>query len=259
MKLFLRETLLNRFFLLTWALLLCHVAFSQESAALTELTVDRPGIADTPFTVPKGMYQFEFGFDYFRRPTGELYNLPTAQFRAGISSQIEVRLASKNVVDNTDVTTFLSVAPITAGIKMHVLKQRKGLPETDIMANIVVPVNPVAGQSKNTGYEFLLLFQNDFYPNSAINYNVGYIWDSFRGKSVFTGSFCYNYLPTRRVGLFIEYFGYVLDEWPGENGIDGGMTYLVVDWLQLDLSTGVSRIKEQNVFFASTGVSVRFK
>ena len=34
-------------------------AYSQDN--LNELTVDRPGIAETPFTVSPGMYQFEIG------------------------------------------------------------------------------------------------------------------------------------------------------------------------------------------------------
>ena len=257
MKFFGNKILVTRNFLFAGTLLLFQQAFSQDE--LTELTVDRPGVADSPFTVPKGEYQFEFGFDYFKRATGELYNVPVGLLRTGISQRMELRVSSKNVIDKTDAATFLGVAPLSVGIKMHIVKERKWIPETDIMTSIVIPISPSATQSKNLGYEVLLLFQHDFYPNTAINYNIGYVWDAYRGKSVFTASFCFNYLPTRRLGLFAEYFGYVPDQWPGENGIDGGMTYLLHHWLQLDISTGVSRVQEQNIFFVSSGISFRLQ
>ena len=127
------------------------------------------------------------------------------------------------------------------------------------MANMVIPLNPASSQAKNLGYEVLLLFQNDFYPNTAINYNVGYIWDSNRAKSVFTASFCFNYLPTERVGLFAEYFGYIPNQWPGEQGLDGGMTYLLLPRLQLDISAGISRLEQRNNLIVSSGFSFRIK
>ena len=70
-----------------WAFLILYFifvdTFSQNN--LNELTVDRPGIADTPFTVPHGIYQFEVGFDYFNRSNGIFYNMPTALFRTDTS------------------------------------------------------------------------------------------------------------------------------------------------------------------------------
>lgn len=230
-------------------------AFSQ--TYLTELTVDRPGIADTPFTVPKGMYQFEIGFDYYRRPTGEFFNLPVAMFRTGIAKGTEFRLSSRNIVDKSDVKYYQGITPLSLGIKTGIIKQKKWIPETDIMANLVIPINANSNQSNKTGYEFLLLFQNDFYPDKALNYNIGYLWDNLRGKSMLTTSVCFNYLPTRRLGLFIEYFSFIPDSWPGEQGMDGGLTFLVIDELQIDFSIGSSVIEGQNIFFASSGISFR--
>ncbi len=254
-----RHTILSivvkKTFLLVINLLAFQVTFSQ--VGLNELTVDRPGIAESPFTVPRGTYQFEVGFDYFKRSTGELYNLPGALFRTGISKRSELRVSSRQVLDRTEVNTLRSVSPLSIGVKMHVIKQDQWIPETDIMAHVVIPLNPASSQAKNMGYEVLLLFQNDFYPNTAINYNIGYIWDSNHGKSVFTASFCFNYLPTQRVGLFAEYFGYVYNQWPGEQGLDGGMTYLLLPKLQLDVSAGISRLEQRNNVFVSSGFSFR--
>lgn len=232
-----------------------HIAFSQ--SGLNEMTVDRPGIAESPYTVTPGTYQLEVGIDYFKRYNGELFHLPTALFRTGISKSAELRVSSRQVSNRTDGTSFTGVAPLSVGVKLHIVRQDEWIPEIDILTNVVIPINPASSQSKTLGYEVLLLFQNDFYPNTAINYNVGYIWDSNRGKSIFTASFCFNYLPTSRVGLFAEYFGYVPGQLPTEHGLDGGMTYLLRPKLQLDISAGVSRLEKENNLFVSSGFTLR--
>ena len=245
-----------------WILiLLVSVSITNQVLAqseLNELTVDRPGIAEAPFTVSPGTYQFEVGFDYFKRYNGELYHLPTALFRTGISKRAEVRVSSRQLIDRTEAREFNGISPLTVGVKMHIIKQREWIPETDILANVIVPVGSSV-QAKYLGPEILLLFENDFYPNTAINYNIGYLWDGNRGKGVFTVSLCFNYLPTERIGLFIEYFDYLPDRWPGEQGVDGGITYLVRSKLQLDLSAGISRLEKENNFFVSSGFSFRLE
>jgi hypothetical protein len=225
--------------------------------AMNELTVDRPGIAESPFTVAPRHYQFEVGFDYFKRPTGELYSLPVALFRTGVTKRAELRISTRHIVDHTEIDRFEGVTPLSIGGKVHIIKQDQWVPETDIMATVVIPINPSSTQAKNLGYEVVLLFQNDFYQNTAINYNVGYVWDSNRGVSIFTGSFCFNYLPTRKLGLFVEYFGFMPKDRPSEHGLDGGMTYLVGNSLQLDLSVGISRTEANTNMFVSSGFSFR--
>ncbi len=244
-----------RYLLVVTNLLTIQSAFSQD--ALNELSVDRPGVADKPFTVPKGTYQFELGFDYFNRSNGQLYNLPTGLFRTGISKRSELRIGTKQVIDRTDANSFNVVSPVSVGFKMHIIQQNKRVPEVDIAANMIIPTGKSTNYSNSLGYEVLLLFQNDFYPNTALNYNVGFIWDAIKGKPVFTASVCFDYLPTPKLGLFAEYFSFVLNRWPGEQGFDGGMTYLVSPKIQIDLSAGVSRQSQKTNLFVSSGLTFR--
>ena len=224
---------------------------------MNKLTVDRPGISEAPFTVAPHSYQFEVGLEYFKRPTGELYSLPVALFRTGVAKRAELRISTRHIVDNTELDRFEGVTPLSIGGKVHVIKQQDWVPETSIMATAIIPINPSSTHAKNLGYEVLLVFQNDFYPNKAINYNVGYIWDSNRGVSLFTGSFCFDYLPTNKLGLFVEYFGFMPNDQPSEHGLDGGMTYLIGPKLQLDLSVGVSHAETDTNMFVSSGFSFR--
>jgi hypothetical protein len=230
-----------------------------QSEELNELTVDRPGIAESPFTVAPGMYQFEVGFDHYKRYNGRVSYLPVALFRTGISNGAELRITSKQLVDRLDGKSFVGVSPLSVGVKVHIIHQNEWIPETDILTNLVIPLGSSAVQPKNIGHEVLLLFQNDFYPNAAINYNIGYIWDGNKQEEIITGSFCFNYLPTSKVGLFAEYYTYIFDTWPGEQGVDAGITYLLRPKLQVDLSAGFSRLQKESNFFISSGFSIRLE
>jgi hypothetical protein len=223
---------------------------------LNELTVDRPGIAESPFTVSPGTFQFETGFDYYSRAAGDVYFLPTMLFRTGLSSGAELRITERHTIDKTGEETVTGFSPLYVGVKVHIIHQKKWIPETDVLTNLVIPMGNGPLQPNGLGHELLLLFQNDISEKFAVNYNIGYLWFNIEQGEIFTGSFCVNYLPTRRVGLFIEYFT-LSTSWPGEHGIDGGMTYLVTPNLQLDFSGGISRQEGNTNYFISAGFSFR--
>lgn len=225
---------------------------------LNELTVDRPGIAESPFTVSPGTFQFETGFDYHSRYTGEIYYLPVVLFRTGISNGAELRVTERQIIDNTGDESIKGLSPLNVGVKVHIIKQNGWIPETDILTNLVIPMGKSSLQPNGLGHELLLLFQHDLTEKTAVNYNIGYLWYGIEQGEIFTASFCFNYLPTRRVGCFLEYYTFSAS-WPGEQGIDGGMTYLVKPNLQLDLSGGLSKQDGHTNFFLSSGFSVRIQ
>ncbi|MEK6783474.1 MAG: transporter [Bacteroidota bacterium] len=242
---------------LVFSLLVIRLAYSQ-SDELNELTVDRPGIAESPFTVAPGMFQFETGFDYYSRSAGNLYYLPVMLFRTGLSKSAELRITARQIMDRTDNNSFNGIAPLNIGVKVHIIEESGWIPETDILTNLVIPTGNTSANSGFLGHEILLLFQHDLTTKIAINYNMGYLWSGFLQREIFTGSFCFNYLRTERSGLFIEYY-ILASTWPGEQGIDGGMTYLVKPRLQLDISAGISRLDNQDNFFISSGFSIRLE
>ena len=246
----------KRIVFLVFSLFMIRLACAQ-SDELNELTVDRPGIAESPFTVAPGMYQFETGFDYYKRNTGNIYFLPVTLFRTGLSKNAELRVSVKNIQDNTTSGKLRGISPFTIGIKTHIIEQSGWIPETDILADIIVPVGRSDLQPGQLGHDMLLLFQNDFSPKTALNYNVGLVWDGFSSSSIFTSSVCFNYLPTDRLGLFIEYFDFIRKKGTAEHGIDGGITYRIDTHVQLDFSSGISRLEKQTNFFISTGFSIR--
>ena len=78
------------------------------------------------------------------------------------------------------------------------------------------------------------------------------LWDSFRGSRILEFSVCFNYLPTHRVGLFAEAFGYSPQD-AVETGMMGNDRLLLPHW-QLDLSAGLSTINGQLNHFVYRGL-----
>lgn len=229
--------------------------FAQDQ--LNELTVDRPGIAESPYTVRPGMFQLETGLDYYDRLGGEIFFLPVSLFRVGLSENSEFRISAKNVTNNTFDESMAGISPVSLGIKTHIIHQNGWRPETDILVNVIVPIGNSPLQPGKLGHEVLLLFQNDFSEKYAINYNVGLIWDGFSEESIFTTSLCFNYLPTEKIGLFAEYFNFIRYRDAEEFGIDGGLTYLLHPHIQADASVGFSWVDQEICYFISTGLSFR--
>ena len=249
--------------LIPFVLLLCCLGASGQEFATTpsdrlnELTVDRPGIADAPFTVAPRTYQLETGFDYYRKTNGEVMFLPVTMFRTGLSKAAELRVSVKNIHEKRGGSDIRGISPLTIGIKTHIIEQRGWIPETDILADVVFKLGDSELQPDYTGHDILLLFQNDLSEKVALNYNTGFIWDGFTNQEMFTASFCVNYLATDRLGMFAEYFDYLRKSGTKEHGIDGGFTWLLKPMIQADLSAGISRVDGQFNHFVSGGISFR--
>jgi len=62
-----------------------------------------------------------------------------------------------------------------------------------------------------------------------------------------------------RLGLFVELFGAfgLRDDRPAAHALDGGLTVLLRDGLQLDASAGVGLDDDAREWFVASGLSVR--
>jgi hypothetical protein len=91
---------------------------------LNELTVDRPGIAEAPFTVAPRTFQLETGFDYYKRNGWGDFFLPITLFRTRLGKNTEFTISVKNIQDKTSSQKLKGFSPLTAGIKTHIIEQR---------------------------------------------------------------------------------------------------------------------------------------
>ena len=237
------------------ALFFPSLAFAQDK--LNEISVDRPGIAESPFTVAPRNYQLETGFDYYKRTNEVVKFLPVTLFRTGISQAAELRVSVKHIHQKKIGNEVLGVSPLSIGIKTHIIQEKGWIPEMDILADVIIPMGKSPLQPENLGHDILLLFQNELGQKTSINYNLGLIWDGISNSEMYTSSFCLNHLTTDRFGLFIEYFNFIRKSDSREHGLDGGFTFLLMPMIQADFSAGISLTDGKPNHFLSTGISFR--
>jgi hypothetical protein len=252
---YMQSDLMRFYLIIIVALYFPQFVTAQEK--LNEINVDRPGIAESPFTVAPKKFQLETGFDYYKRTNEVVKFLPVTLLRTGISQAAELRVSVKHINQKKPGTEVLGVSPLSVGIKTHVIQEKGWIPEMDILADVIIPMGKSPLQPQNLGHDILLLFQNDLGKKTSLNYNLGLIWDGISNSEMYTSSFCLNYLTTDRFGLFIEYFNFIRKSDSREHGLDGGFTFLLLPLLQADFSAGISLTDGNPNHFFSSGLSFR--
>jgi len=251
------------------------ILFSQE---LPPIVTDRPDITESAETVQKNRLQIESGLLY-NRDQGSYYDsldqvvnfanefitLPNVLFRYGLYDFMELRLGLSLTInredyygkyENSSTTNF--DAP-SFGFKFKLGKQDGIVPSTAV---IIQAVSPSLGTETEDDYfdpSIVFCFQNSLSDKFGLGYNLGLnLQDGFgKGDGVFL-SFSGNYSFSEKVSAFAEYFNstnfyYLIPN----NSADIGITYLVSNNIQLDLSAGAGLENIKDDYFFSTGFSIR--
>ena len=230
---------------------LLPIALVSTASAQDAISADRPGFATGPGTVARGVTQAELGFEW--APETDAVTLPFALLRYGIGEATEVRLAWSGVVTGTGETDTLG-----GGVEIkHTLREGEGASPT---LGVLVGVN-VPGDG------------------GPLNPNAGFLWSSSLGDawSVFgtatlgapsadgerrlvgTNAVGVSRALGSKAGFFVEHFVSVTEGGDEETQlIDGGLTYLVTDDLQIDVNGGVSVGGADADGFVGAGLAYRF-
>lgn len=248
-----------KYYLAFFFLIAALSCFSQKTEK-HEFTVDRPGVADTPYLVGSHVLQFENGFDYFKTVHYSELFYPAVMMRKRINKISEVRITydyepPSNKLIETDFVTNSSILGI--GGKLKIIDNDKiWEPDFAIMADVLLPYEKFNTIGKySPGFDVFLLFQNNFKDHISLNYNVGYIRETKNLGNIFTYSVCLNYQFTPKLGSFIEQYAYFVQSEKPEMAVDGGLTYLLHSHVQLDLSAGISNYQNKPSYFIGTGLS----
>lgn len=247
------------------ASLLCGNLIYSQDTLKTVITFDRPGIADSPYLVPKGTLQAECGITYNNKFGIEESYLPAVLVRLPFVAASEIRLTlnyepqSLKFINDNFASGF---DPLAIGFKKHLVKHKKYFPEIALSANIFYPLQfPGNGLDKNEiCFDSYLLFQNNINHKHALNYNVGYVYANSRNKNMLAWSLCYNFAHIETLTFFAEYFGYYhFSEKNTETGIDGGIIWQFHNRLQADLSCVYSIYDDEQEVFLLAGISFNLK
>ena len=229
-------------------LLLTFIFFSICFTSLySQLTSERPDQTESSLVLSKGHVQIETGISIEDSES----NINTL-FRIGIIDGIEMRFNS-NYLINDDISNLKksSFSDFEIGAKFKILDEDNNRIKIGFLTHLSVPTAPEIFSYNEYGLLSRLLVSHDIKNDSQIGYNIGYNkYNNYDGQFIYTlvygkslGSF----------GVFFEIFG---EESSNNSNLnfDSGITYLVDNDKQLDLSIG--RGLNSDMFYISAGFSI---
>lgn len=224
------------------------------------LSADRPGVGAE--VLGKGYIQCETGFEVTHMLDAHFLLLPNTLFRFGVHEKIEMRLeyAGQMLINDKPNSAIpwqndplYQPSYMYLGSKFQLCKlyggelDKKWIPRIAFLVNAGIPVtSAIAKQTPFYGGAFLL-FENEILEWLSISYDIGVNWSEWAPVPDILPSACINFMPTDRLGLFVEAFAlFDCDAVNEKNQVythsdinfDLGVTYAVHPRVQLDLYGG---------------------
>ena len=244
------------------------------------LVTDRPDFTESTDAVPTGRVQLEAGytFTYDREGKDRLrdHTAPELLLRIGVAKDFELRIGwdgyswtdsqfegetrSGRRVTREDWSQ--GAHDMSLGFKYKFHGQDGWKPHFGVIGAISVPSGSHGISSGDVDPEVVLLWAYDVNDSLAVAGNVGFAVPTDAGDRFFqaSASFSVAFPLTDKLGAYIEYFGLYpnTEDTDAAHTINGGLTFLVHNDLQLDWRIGVGLNEEANDFFTGIGISRRW-
>jgi hypothetical protein len=243
-------------------LLLSSVAFSQETTMpepVEPIAADRPDQTETPFIVPKGMFQMENGFSYEKTNDEESTIVsPTILFKYGVNENVEIRLITEYSTTTIGDEKISGFHPILVGTKIKVCEEKGIIPKTSFIGHLLIP-NLASAELKAEYYaaEFRFTMQHTISDKISLSYNFGAEWDGMVPDATFVYTLTGGFSITDKFGSYIEFYGFAPQNDKASHNFDGGFTYLISNDFMIDTSAGFGITDNAPEYFISVGFSFR--
>jgi hypothetical protein len=229
--------------------LVCIEAFSQSS-----FSANRPGQVINPDIVPAGNFMIETGFQYGKNLGSRNYLLPVTSVRYGLNGNIEISLNACNIYE-VDKELF-GLTSYNIGSKIAICEQKNLLPKITFVAAYILPFAGVESlRPENSGGLMQLAVSHTVGDRCTVYSNLGATWN---GNDPFP---VYNYVvsiyvsPIKNLWAFAELYGLAPEKGTGNTSSDMGLSYLVADNVQIDLSFGMDLADPGNNHFVQIGAA----
>jgi hypothetical protein len=158
-----------------------------------------------------------------------------------------------------DSTSFAhGFAPLYAGFKIQITREKRALPEIALLSALVLPFTAAESQRpSHTGVNLRLSVSHTLSEIFSLGYNLGVIWDGDTPVPSYYYSVALGISITQKLGAFAEGFGFLPEKGRASHLLDGGITYLVLPNLQLDVSGGIGLTEESPDYFLNCGLCLR--
>jgi len=234
------------------------------------LETDRPDFTEGPTPVAKGWTQLESGYTFVHDDEDgtdvQDHTFPELLVRHGLATNFEVRLGwegfsstrteTGGAVDHEDGFTDMSV-----GFKSRLWRQEGALPDFSVIGELAIPVGSDAKTSDHVEPAVKLIWSYELTEAIGLSGNVNFAGPyGEEGRFFqFETSVALGLGLGERWGTYVEYFGlFPAEQEPTQHFVNGGVTFLVTENLQLDARVGAGLNESADDFFAGAGLSWRF-
>ena len=231
------------------------------SAQTPDLVTDRPDQTESATVVPRGLVQVETGYLFARDDGVDTFEVPGTLFRIGLGARSELRVGHAGVIGSEGRH---GAGDSEIGAKVNLIETADGwTPELAILGGLSLPTGEEAFSSDGVDPSFLVAFAHELSPRLSLGYNVGGAWESSPDQPDREASLLYSLAlgmgVTNRLGAFIEVFGDRRRTGDTATGvsIDGGLTFLLTDAMQIDSFVGKGLHGPTADAFVGTGLSFR--
>ncbi|MFK5879792.1 MAG: transporter [Flavobacteriaceae bacterium] len=232
-------------------LIISITTFSQQ------IITDRPDQTESSSTIPKGSLQIEMGIVAVSAENNTLNSFagPSTLLKYGLTNKIELRFFNQyeaHKIELFDETNKVSgFGDLEIGAKIQLLKNESANTEIAFISHAVIPTAKDELSNIKMGTINKLSISHNFSEKFGLGYNVGY--DYVGQIHSFTYSAVLGFSFTDNFGGYIEPYGVYGEQGFFKSYFDAGLTYLLSDNFQVDVSYGLGL--NNDLQFFSTGFS----
>lgn len=240
-------------------LLFLLISTSIYSQTIEPIQADRPDQTETPALVPKGMFQVETGFTFQKNDAlSKSLGLPSTLWKYGVNDNFELRLITEFLSEEINNEKFNGFTPVSVGFKVKLTDENGIIPKTSFVGHISLP-NAASKEFKTEFFapEFRFVMQHTLSEKLSFSYNLGAEWNGFSAEPTFLYTLTTGYSITKKLGSYIELFGFAPQNVKANHNLDGGITYLINHNFMLDLSSGIGISKNAPKNYFAFGFSFR--
>ena len=241
------------------ALMFSAAVHAQETDKPEPIATDRPDQTETPFLVPRGMFQMETGFVY-EKVDDNTHALvtPTVLMKYGLNENFELRLIASYTTVDFDGTKTSGFEPVNVGFKARLVEENGIIPKTSFIGHLQLPdVASKDFRADHYATNFRFVMQNTLSDKVSLGYNLGAEWDGMTPDATFIYTLTGAFNLTERLGYFAEVYGFAPESDKASHLFDTGFTWLINNDMMLDASAGVGLTDNASDFFVSVGYSFR--
>jgi hypothetical protein len=227
-------------------------SFAQDQGAIA---TDRPDQTESPFLVPKGMWQIEIGTAFesiVNSKENFIWVSPTVLWKYGVNKNFELRLITESLQLKTNAVKDRFSTPTIIGFKVKFNEAQGFWPETALIGHLYWDKTETNKRIASPSFRFLM--QHNLSEKTAISYNLGAEWVLGSLQPLYIYTLSNSWSLSKKWGGFYELYGFTNSNFK-EHNFDAGLTYLISPNVQLDISA--SRGLNNPGYYLSSGLSLR--